>query len=121
MSDLHDQLVKLAYETPDLRADILTILREAGDMSKLPPALREQAEKKKEESKKKKDDDDKKESSLRKDLIRLAHEQPELRQDLVPLLVKEAADTFECPNCGTKVMEKTGYCVKCQKKVKRGD
>jgi ribosomal protein L37AE/L43A len=30
-----------------------------------------------------------------------------------------AADTFECPNCGTKVLENTGYCVKCKKKVKK--
>jgi thioredoxin-like negative regulator of GroEL len=35
-------------------------------------------------------------------------------------LAKEltAADTFPCPDCGTKVLEKTGYCVKCKKKVK---
>jgi hypothetical protein len=30
-----------------------------------------------------------------------------------------AADTFECPECGTKVLENTGYCVKCKKKVKK--
>ncbi len=28
-----------------------------------------------------------------------------------------AADTFPCPNCGTKVLKNTGYCVKCKKKV----
>ena len=27
--------------------------------------------------------------------------------------------TFKCPNCGTKVLENTGYCVKCEKKVKQ--
>lgn len=26
--------------------------------------------------------------------------------------------TFECPECGTKVLKNTGYCVKCKKKVK---
>ena len=30
-----------------------------------------------------------------------------------------AADTFKCPSCGTKVLEQTGYCVKCKKKVKK--
>ena len=29
-----------------------------------------------------------------------------------------AADTFKCPDCGTKVLDQTGYCVKCKKKVK---
>ena len=32
--------------------------------------------------------------------------------------VKEAAETFKCPDCGTKVLKQTGYCVKCKKKVK---
>jgi len=58
------------------------------------------------------------ESALRDDLIRLAYNKPELRGALLPIL-KEAADTFECPNCGTKVLEQTGYCVKCKKKVKK--
>jgi predicted RNA-binding Zn-ribbon protein involved in translation (DUF1610 family) len=26
--------------------------------------------------------------------------------------------TFKCPECGTGVLENTGYCVKCKKKVK---
>ena len=30
------------------------------------------------------------------------------------------AKTFPCPTCGTKVLEQTGYCVKCKKKVKPG-
>jgi predicted RNA-binding Zn-ribbon protein involved in translation (DUF1610 family) len=31
---------------------------------------------------------------------------------------KKKAKTFPCPNCGTKVLEQTSYCVKCKKKVK---
>jgi uncharacterized Zn finger protein (UPF0148 family) len=27
--------------------------------------------------------------------------------------------TFKCPECGTKVLENTGYCIKCEKKVKQ--
>ena len=27
--------------------------------------------------------------------------------------------TFKCPECGSKVLEQTGYCVKCKKKVKK--
>jgi predicted RNA-binding Zn-ribbon protein involved in translation (DUF1610 family) len=30
-----------------------------------------------------------------------------------------AAGTFECPKCGTKVLENTGYCLKCKEKVKK--
>ena len=30
-----------------------------------------------------------------------------------------SADTFKCPECGSKVLEQTGYCVKCKKKVKK--
>jgi flagellar biosynthesis GTPase FlhF len=30
-----------------------------------------------------------------------------------------AAKTFKCPTCGTNVLEQTGYCVKCKKKVKK--
>jgi len=30
------------------------------------------------------------------------------------------AKTFPCPTCGTKVLEATGFCVKCKKKVKPG-
>lgn len=57
-------------------------------------------------------------SDLRDQIIRLAHNKPELRKHLLPL-VREAADTFKCPECGTKVLEQTGYCVKCKKKVKK--
>ena len=36
---------------------------------------------------------------------------------------KEAgkAETVKCPDCGTKVLKATGYCLKCKKKVKSGD
>ena len=27
-------------------------------------------------------------------------------------------ETFKCPHCGTEVLKNTGYCVKCEKKVK---
>lgn len=30
-----------------------------------------------------------------------------------------AADTFKCPECGSKVLDQTEYCVKCKKKVKK--
>jgi len=33
--------------------------------------------------------------------------------------VKKSAETFKCPNCGTKVLENTGYCLKCKEKVKK--
>jgi predicted RNA-binding Zn-ribbon protein involved in translation (DUF1610 family) len=41
---------------------------------------------------------------------RLASEAPDLETVL-------AADTFPCPKCGTKVLSKTKYCVKCKAKV----
>lgn len=58
-------------------------------------------------------------SDFKEKLIRLAYEKKELRPYLLPL-IKEAGDTFKCPECGTKVLEQTGYCVKCKKKVKKG-
>ena len=30
---------------------------------------------------------------------------------------EEKSSTFRCPNCGSKVLKKTKYCVKCKKKV----
>ena len=30
-----------------------------------------------------------------------------------------SSGTFECPNCGSKVLENTGYCLKCKEKVKK--
>ena len=46
------------------------------------------------------------------------------REKIAKALVKIAkeliaADTYKCPECGTKVLEQTGYCVKCKKKVKK--
>ena len=34
-------------------------------------------------------------------------------------LIGGNSDTFKCPDCGTKVLENTGYCLKCKKKVKK--
>jgi len=34
---------------------------------------------------------------------------------LAKSLVSGSNDTFECPECGTKVLEQTGFCVKCKK------
>jgi predicted DNA-binding WGR domain protein len=55
-----------------------------------------------------------KQAALRMAVIKLAKANPELRKHLVPIL---AADTFKCPECGTKVLKATGYCGKCKKKV----
>jgi hypothetical protein len=52
---LRKSLIKLAHDNKDLRPHLLPLLKEGGDLSKLPPALREQAEKKKEEGKDKKE------------------------------------------------------------------
>jgi DNA-directed RNA polymerase subunit RPC12/RpoP len=46
------------------------------------------------------------------------------RQKIAAELLKLAkelvsAETFPCPDCGTKVLENTGYCLKCKKKVKQ--
>lgn len=55
---------------------------------------------------------------LKTKVIKLAYEQPELRNHLLPLVVS-ASKTFKCPECGSKVLEETKYCVKCKKKVKK--
>lgn len=55
MTTLRNKVIRLAHENPEMRSHLLPLI--AGDLSKLPPALREQAEKKIEESKKKKDKD----------------------------------------------------------------
>jgi hypothetical protein len=36
---------------------------------------------------------------------------------------KEAgkADMIKCPDCGSKVLKATGYCLKCKKKIKGGE
>ena len=35
------------------------------------------------------------------------------------IVVAGNKSTFPCPNCGTKVLENTKYCVKCKKKVEK--
>jgi len=35
------------------------------------------------------------------------------------IMVAGNKSTFPCPNCGTKVLENTKYCVKCKKKVEK--
>ena len=32
-------------------------------------------------------------------------------------LIEGKGETFKCPECGTKVLKASGYCVKCKKKV----
>lgn len=53
---------------------------------------------------------------IAKELKRLAEMVRELEAEESKV---EAAETFKCPDCGSKVLEQTGYCVKCQKKVKK--
>lgn len=55
MNDLRKKVIRLANAKPELRPVLLPLIKEGGDLSKLPPALREQAEKKQEEAKEKKD------------------------------------------------------------------
>lgn len=169
MSDkkLKAELTKLAYNNPELRKDLLPLLKESGkkDTFKCPecgskvlentgycmkckkkvkksslgmedelPGIHEsrfeegkpadptqnmtpeEAEKWENMNEKYRDKFKKKDAALRADLVKLAYNNPELRKDILPL-IKEAAKTFKCPDCGTKVMEQTGYCVKCKKKV----
>lgn len=47
------------------------------------------------------------------DKQKIARELLEAAKELV------AAETFKCPDCGSKVLEQTKYCVKCKKKVKK--
>lgn len=42
-----------------------------------------------------------------------------IAKELVEVARLFAAGTFKCPDCGSKVLEQTGYCVKCKKKVKK--
>lgn len=103
MDELTKKVIRLAHTKPSLRPHLLPLLKEAGDLSKLPPALREQAEKKQDEAKKNKDEDEKKDekeakkaSTIRKGLIRLAHAHPKLRTKLMPYL-KGAGDLSKLP------------------------
>lgn len=38
-------------------------------------------------------------------------------REVAEVLAGDKNKTFKCPDCGTKVLENTGYCVKCKKKV----
>jgi len=96
------KLVKLAHAKPELRGDLLPLIREAGggcDSPKLNPALQAQCKKREEEAKKKDGDDEEKEekeASTLSELIRLAHQNPSFRKDLLPLIRKaKAADEDE--------------------------
>lgn len=48
---------------------------------------------------------------------RQASDAPELEG----ALVEAKAKTFPCPKCKTNVLQQTGYCVKCKKKVKKAE
>jgi len=44
------------------------------------------------------------------------------RKDLAQAYYKKVSannGTFKCPDCGSKVLEATSYCVKCKKKVSK--
>ena len=47
------------------------------------------------------------------DKLKVATALTKLAKELV------SADTFKCPTCDSKVLENTGYCMKCKKKVKK--
>ena len=36
------------------------------------------------------------------------------------IMAEANTKTFPCPDCGTKVLDQTKYCVKCKKKVEKG-
>jgi len=59
----------------------------------------------------------KKESSMNR--TELASELVRIASMLVD--ADDKTKTFECPECGTKVLENTGYCLKCKEKVKEAD
>ena len=42
-----------------------------------------------------------------------------IAKELMKVASLLAADTFKCPDCGSKVLDQTKYCVKCKKKVKK--
>lgn len=45
----------------------------------------------------------------------------EFLENLNNELNEKNSGTFRCPNCGSKVLKKTKYCVKCKKKVGSDD
>lgn len=89
---LYDSLVKLAYENPELRDDLLPVLKEhdarfekgkpADPTKNMSPEDAEKWEEMKEEH----GDKFKNSSRLRQQLVRLGDESPELREDLRPVL-----------------------------------
>ena len=99
MSELRKAVIKLANDNPKLRPQLLSLLKEGGDLSKLPPALRENVEKKQEEAKKKKEKESEKKATntdLREAAIKLAHGNQELRSLILPFL-KEGGDLSKLP------------------------
>jgi len=81
---------KKATYSPVEAAKMIAAALKSGGCEKLPPALRENCEKKSKGGDKKDDDkDEKKEAALRASIIRLAHSNPTLRKDLLPLLAGE--------------------------------
>lgn len=38
--------------------------------------------------------------------------------DVIEVSEEQKTGTFKCPNCETKVLKNTEYCLKCKKKVK---
>ena len=155
MSDkkLKTQLVKLAYNNPELREDLLPLLKEA-QQDRIASALddfQEAASDFASSHLTELDYDTQKDlmqaiskvhrggnlknpkgllRSLMKDrqniqgrpgtiLDRMIHALEEMGTRTSSLSRQSKGDTFKCPECGTKVMEKTKYCVKCEKKVKK--
>jgi len=56
--------------------------------------------------------------SEEKELIFASEEEAiQYLSDLTGQRIEVAAKTFPCPDCGTKVLDQTKYCVKCKKKV----
>ena len=54
---------------------------------------------------------------IQKELIRLGHRK--LAQKYFEKISERNNGTFKCPECGTKVLENTKYCLKCKKKVEK--
>ena len=67
-------------------------------------------------------DNDVKENEPKPDFLKKKKSSELVAGELVKL-AKElvAADTFKWPDCESKVLEQTGYCVKCKKKVKEAN
>lgn len=56
---------------------------------------------------------------IAKDLRTMAYAISKMSDEELQTRLNVAAETFKCPECGTKVLKQTGYCVKCKKKVKK--